>query len=60
MSKECRHKFEARYDLKHPPCNITSERPRFDNTFADNFYEKHYVHDICVKCGNVIKRGEGE
>lgn len=52
------HKYEARYDLI-PPVNIDSiEGDSYSITeFIKSVSKKIYIYDICVKCGNVIKRG---
>lgn len=50
------HKFQPRYDEKprNTPIghikNITSEE------LHKLIYYKVYIHDICVRCGKVIKR----
>ena len=63
--KECR--FEPRYDECYHPCLNTFKINEALKILNDNrpveelrkiFYYKVYVHDICVKCGRVVKRGE--
>jgi hypothetical protein len=56
------HKFEPRYDEKHNGNNV-----KFNNASGCSIYELAdaiknastnliYVHDICVRCGKIIKR----
>lgn len=57
MSEGCKswrgHKFEARYDTE--PVIYESERYG-DSAFSDTASKKTYVHDICVRCGQVVQR----
>jgi len=50
------HNFEARYDIRFPPhlANIRTG----DKEVVEAFKEKIYIHDICTKCGAVVKREE--
>ena len=57
------HKFEPRYDLTMPLLSDESLEilelafiPG-QGSFRDQVYNKHYVHDICVKCGETVSRG---
>ena len=65
MRKECR--FEPRCDECYHPSLDTFKINEALKILNDNrpveelrkiFYYKVYVHDICVKCGRVVKRGE--
>lgn len=58
MTCRFRHKFEARYN--YGP--VTFEDDPFgyptDSLVKSNFkmaLEKTYIHDICIKCGKIVK-----
>lgn len=53
------HKFEARFDLG--PLSIGSGQSISNASHnmlmvLDKFRDKTYVHDICVRCGKIVKR----
>ena len=56
--------FEPRYDECYHPCLSLIKMSEASKLLKDNkveefkkiFYYKEYVHDICVKCGRVVKR----
>lgn len=52
------HQFEARYDYQGPALN--SKIRAADAAEATEFLraagKQTYVHDICVKCGKIVKR----
>jgi hypothetical protein len=54
------HKFEPRYDLG--PADVS----KFESisggravSFMETLRSKTYVHDVCIKCGEVIIRPVG-
>lgn len=47
-----RHKFEARYHTKHIMINM--EDPK-NSDIKIPFIEITYIHDICIKCGKIVK-----
>ena len=49
-----RHEYEPRYDLVMPPklANFGFAGP----AGIEAFKNKVYIHDICVRCGDVVKR----
>ena len=52
------HKFKPRYDLVAPEwMNRLSHWKRGN---PKEMYEKVYVHDICVRCGAVAKKGDSD
>lgn len=63
MAKPCKHKFQPRYD-----CKWTTVMEELQNSKAAGeirggyriaepyMKEKTYIYDICVKCGQTIKR----
>ena len=55
------HEFEARYD-ENPNTHlggmeVTRTNPKEIRKYI---YYKTYIHDICVRCGKVIKKGDKE
>ncbi len=60
FSKKCynggsKHKFEPRYDEKDS--GLASRLTKIKGYFnRELLYYNVYIHDICVWCGNVIKR----
>lgn len=48
------HCFEARYD-KIAPVWLQHAKS-FSAGRADDLYEKHYVRDICERCGMTVER----
>jgi len=65
--KDSACQFEPRYDECYHPCLDTFKINEALKILNDNrpveelrkiFYYKVYVHDICTKCGKVVKRGE--
>lgn len=63
MSCRFRHKFYARYNII-PPTNIKNISPHYDgkeiSQIVDSFSTKTYIHDICVKCGKIVKEVKDE
>ena len=61
---QCKHKFKARYDEKYSTVaeRLLKHGTRLKGNGCDltepYMTERTYVHDICVKCGEVRKRGE--
>lgn len=53
---ECSHKFEPRYDERANPNVLRMEGTVNVDEMRKLVYYKVYVHDICVRCGKVIKR----
>lgn len=49
------HRFQARYDKVAPAW--LSLAKSFSAKSADDIYERHYVRDVCVRCGKTIERG---
>ena len=53
------HKFQARYDIGAPDL---SRFIKFNTENARDFMEsmkpKTYVHDVCVRCGQVVERNK--
>ncbi len=51
------HKFEARYDMGAPDLSrfikFNTENVR---EFMESMKPKTYVHDICVRCGQIVER----
>jgi hypothetical protein len=61
FKKKCgddNHKFEARYDTYPFRGDFEAQRMTIDEIVAyfDARSEKTYVHDICVRCGKIVKR----
>lgn len=52
------HKFEARYDRRLGNIPPTFKGYGDAAEILEKFREVIYVHDICVRCGAVVKRGE--
>ena len=48
------HKFEPRYDIVAPEFIKRVIKVDSCSAFAE-LYEKHYVYDICVRCGKIAK-----
>lgn len=47
------HKYEARFDKgEMPPLRIEG----MSGHSIESFCKLTYVHDICVRCGHVVKR----
>ena len=53
------HKFEARYNENPAMGSKIDKASMSARELRELFYYKTYIHDICVRCGKVIKRGEG-
>ena len=55
-------RFEARYDeVREPALEGLDDHAKNTVSFFGPMPERHkktYVHDICVKCGAVVKRGQ--
>lgn len=51
------HKFEARYDEEPSGTTVKAASCPLEAYRTLLFYNT-YVHDICVRCGKVIKRGK--
>lgn len=50
-------KFEARYDLGPADLsNFESISGCGAGSFMEKLRQKTYVHDVCVRCGEVVKR----
>jgi DNA-directed RNA polymerase subunit RPC12/RpoP len=62
------HKFEPRYDLLLPSVSKEGEELLIEllevtvNYKSDTrqLFNQIYIHDICLRCGKVIARGDGE
>ena len=57
------HRFEARYDEEMPAdmADVMKEIIKNNEWLPElikNFKKRIYVHDICTKCGAVVKREE--
>jgi hypothetical protein len=58
------HKFEARYDEVKTPTDVRLKSgggvdvSEFAEAFRRMNFEQRYVHDICVRCGKIVKRGD--
>ena len=52
-----RCRFEPRYDLSpaQMPERLTSIKSANQN-FWEQFRQETYVHDVCIRCGRVVKR----
>ena len=48
------HRFQARYDKIAPAWILHAKS--FSARNADDIYERHYVRDVCVRCGMTIER----
>ncbi|MEK6884247.1 MAG: hypothetical protein AABY22_31745 [Nanoarchaeota archaeon] len=49
------HRFEPRYDMDFPDdiqCSVSS----MDEAQLDALKDRTYVHDVCERCGNVVRR----
>jgi len=52
-----KHKFEARYEeLPNPHFHYNKIRGVLPESLKKLITLKHYVRDVCVKCGNTIER----
>lgn len=55
------HKYEARYD-ERPMASLEGFKYKGCedmNEIRQLFIFKTYVHDICVRCGNIVMRNSG-
>lgn len=51
------HKFVARYDIGEPDLSMfTSLKTRDMSGFVESMKPKTYVHDVCVRCGQIVER----
>lgn len=56
--------FEPRYDLAPPP--VTDALFKVDTTVGgmraviEALIAKTYVHDICIRCGKIVRRNQTE
>ncbi len=53
--KECRHKFEGRWDEMPLSVNLHGFKGNVA-AVVKAFTDRIYVRDICVKCGKTIER----
>ncbi|WP_159585940.1 hypothetical protein [Chelativorans xinjiangense] len=49
-------RFEARYDLGPPDLSRFKSFERATLEFFEIMKPKTYVHDVCVRCGKIVKR----
>ncbi len=52
------HKFEARYDENQSKLTLERVRGCSPEEFRRLLYFNTYIHDICVRCGKTIMKGE--
>ena len=50
------HRYEPRYDLGKADLSAFKSFSGMRNKSLELFRTKTYVHDICVRCGDVVKR----
>ena len=53
--KDCKHNFKPRYDEKQCERELQVEGISPEG-LRRLLYHNVYIHDICIKCGKVIKR----
>ena len=65
MTKPCKHKFRPRYDevwttvIGEMQNSMYEGKTKGGSLLAEPYLkEKTYIHDICVKCGQIVKRGD--
>ncbi len=53
------HKFEARYDVEpsHDVAEIKGSTESI-KAFFRGIEKRTYIHDVCIKCGKTIKKGD--
>jgi hypothetical protein len=55
------HRFEARYDLSPATCHPTQVSTLLGVdpsiiALGEQSRQRTYIHDICVRCGTIVKR----
>ncbi len=65
--KSCKHKYKARYDKVWTTSIVelmkeAAKQNRISKVKSDNIKpylkSKTYIHDICIRCGDIKKRNE--
>lgn len=49
-------KFEPRYDLGPPDLSRFTSMKNAHPEFFEALKPKTYVHDVCIRCGTIVKR----
>ena len=53
------HRFEGRYDQRQPEWMGRISEIKCSPSMINRLYERHYVRDVCVRCGKTIERDDG-